>query len=103
MEKVCHCKKIVRSVCYARIDRYRRLLNGTGVMDSSLERKTTLFLVRVWAEYLQRETSSLCGEIEHVQSKEKGYFHNIEELNHFLQNYSTKEKFPTQTDTTPSE
>ncbi len=64
-------------------------------MNPSLERKTTLFLVRVWAEYLQRDEASLCGEIEHVQSKEKAYFCNIEELNLFLRNYSSDEKFQT--------
>ena len=57
-------------------------------MEKSLERKTALFIVRLWTEYLQRDPSAFRGEIEHVLSKQKYYFINIEELNQFLLNCS---------------
>lgn len=60
-------------------------------MNSPLERKTNLFLVRVWAEYLQRDVPSLVGEIENVLSKEKCYFLNIQDLEFFLQSYVVEE------------
>ena len=57
-------------------------------MDKSLERKTALFIIRLWTEYLQRDPPAFRGEIEHVLSKQKYYFINIEELNQFLLNCS---------------
>jgi len=57
-------------------------------MDKSLERKTSLFIIRLWTEYLQRDPPAFRGEIEHVISKQKYYFINIEELNQFLLNCS---------------
>jgi len=53
-------------------------------MEKSLERKTALFIVRLWTEYLQRDPPAFRGEIEHVISKQKYYFINTEELNQFL-------------------
>ena len=57
-------------------------------MEKSLERKTALFIIRLWTEYLQRDPPAFRGEIEHVLSKQKYYFINIEELNQFLLNCS---------------
>ena len=62
-------------------------------MEKSLERKTALFIVRLWTEYLQRDPPAFRGEIEHVLSKQKYYFINIEELNQFLLNCSVDSAF----------
>lgn len=57
-------------------------------MSKSLERQTTLFIIRLWSEHLTRDPPTFRGEIEHVLSKQKYYFLNIEELNQFLLNCS---------------
>jgi hypothetical protein len=63
-------------------------------MTNSLERQTTLFIIRLWSEHLTRDPSSFRGEVEHVVSKQKYYFLNIEELNQFLLNCSLTNQQP---------
>jgi hypothetical protein len=43
-------------------------------MQSPLDRKTTIFVVRVWQEDLRYQDSAVCGEIENVTSQKKRYF-----------------------------
>jgi hypothetical protein len=43
-------------------------------MQSPLERKTIIFVVRVWQEDLRYQDSAVCGEIENVTSQKKRYF-----------------------------
>lgn len=53
-------------------------------MNSPLNRKTNLFMLRIWAEYLERDPASLSGEIEHIPSHTKSYFASISDLETFL-------------------
>lgn len=55
-------------------------------MQSHLERKTIIFVVRVWQEYLRNQDSAIRGEIENVTSQKKHYFSTIQELQKIIQN-----------------
>ena len=61
-------------------------------MINSIKRQTNLFIVRLWTEYLLRDPPAFRGEVEHVISKQKYYFINMEELNQFLLNCSVEYK-----------
>lgn len=54
-------------------------------MQSPLDRKTTIFVVRVWQEYLRNQDSAIRGEIENVASQKKHYFSTIQELQKIIQ------------------
>ncbi|MDO9084959.1 MAG: hypothetical protein Q7U53_02025 [Anaerolineaceae bacterium] len=55
-------------------------------MQSHLERKTIIFVVRVWQEYLRNQDSAVRGEVENVTSQKKHYFSTIQELQKIIQN-----------------
>ncbi len=55
-------------------------------MQSHLERKTIIFVVRVWQEYLRNQDSALRGEVENVTTHKKHYFSTIQELQKIIQN-----------------
>ena len=54
-------------------------------MQSPLERKTIIFVVRVWQEDLRNQDSAVRGEIENVTSQKKQYFLTIQELQEIIQ------------------
>jgi hypothetical protein len=53
-------------------------------MPTRLQRETLIFIVRVWKEYLKSPQPQMRGEIEMVNSKEKQYFTDLEELENLL-------------------
>lgn len=55
-------------------------------MQSHLERKTIIFVVRVWQEYLRNQESAVRGEVENVTNHKKQYFSTIQELQKIIQN-----------------
>lgn len=55
-------------------------------MQPHLERKTIIFVVRVWQEYLRNQDSAVRGEVENVTSQKKHYFSTIQELQKIIQN-----------------
>jgi hypothetical protein len=65
-------------------------------MQSPLERKTIIFVVRVWQEYLRNQDSAVRGEVENVTSQKKHYFSTIQELQNILQNDCQQESHPEQ-------
>jgi len=54
-------------------------------MPNPLKRETLIFIVRVWKEYLNSPKPQMRGEIEVVNSNEKQYFSDMEELENLLQ------------------
>jgi len=53
-------------------------------MPAPLQRETLIFIVRVWKEYLKSPNSKMRGEVEVVNSKEKQYFADLDELENLL-------------------
>ncbi|MDX9851440.1 MAG: hypothetical protein RBT01_13105 [Anaerolineaceae bacterium] len=53
-------------------------------MQSQLERKTIIFVVRIWKENLRADSPHLRGEIELVNGKEKHYFSTMHQLQEIL-------------------
>ncbi len=53
-------------------------------MPNPLKRETLIFIVRVWKEYLKSPTPKMRGEVEVVNSKEKQYFADLDELENLL-------------------
>lgn len=53
-------------------------------MTDPLARRTVVFVIRMWAEYLQETPPYWRGEIECVDSGEKIYFRNPQEIEKFL-------------------
>jgi hypothetical protein len=43
-------------------------------------RRTEIFVVRLWAEYLEQSPPAWRGEIEHVGSKEVMHFRSLKEM-----------------------
>jgi len=56
-------------------------------MTKPLKRKTMTFVVRIWAEYLQRDPPVYRGELEHVESRQKSYFQSADELKDLVASY----------------
>jgi hypothetical protein len=54
-------------------------------MKSPLNRKTIIFVVRVWQEYLRDQDSAVRGEVENVTSQKKHYFSTVQELQKIIQ------------------
>lgn len=50
------------------------------------QRKTFVFILRIWAEYLVNDPCDLRGEIEDVTTHEKHFFSNFADLEHLLHN-----------------
>lgn len=65
-------------------------------MTSPLERKTIIFVVRVWQEYLKNQDSAVRGEVENVASLKKHYFSTIQELQKIIQDDCQQESRPEQ-------
>jgi hypothetical protein len=65
-------------------------------MQSPLERKTIIFVVRVWQEYLRNQESAVRGEVENVTSQKKYYFSSIHELQKIIQADCQQESHPEQ-------
>ncbi len=63
-------------------------------MTSPLDRRTNLYMLRIWAEYLDRDPALLCGEIEHIQSHTKSYFQTIADLEQFLVHFQDQHEIP---------
>jgi hypothetical protein len=61
-------------------------------MDNSLSRRTVVFVVRVWAEYLEQAPPAWRGEIEHVGSGEAMRFGDVGTMLEFLQGFAVKSK-----------
>ncbi|PKO08784.1 MAG: hypothetical protein CVU40_13360 [Chloroflexi bacterium HGW-Chloroflexi-2] len=53
-------------------------------MPTPLQRETLIFIVRVWKEYLKSPQPQMRGEVEVVNSKEKQYFADLDELENLL-------------------
>ena len=49
-------------------------------MTRSLDRRTEIFVVRLWAEYLEQENSTWRGEIEHMGSRRHLRFASVERM-----------------------
>jgi hypothetical protein len=49
-----------------------------------LSRRTAVFIVRVWTEYLEQTPPVWRGEIERVNGDEKVRFGTMEEMNDFM-------------------
>jgi hypothetical protein len=54
-------------------------------VSDCLPRRTVIFIVRVWAEYLEQTPPVWRGEIEHVESKEVMRFHTLDEVTDHVQ------------------
>jgi len=53
-------------------------------MPTPLQREPLIFIVRVWKEYLKSPQPQMRGEVEVVNSKEKQYFADLDELENLL-------------------
>jgi hypothetical protein len=49
-------------------------------MSNPLNRRTEIFVIRLWAEYLGQNPPAWRGEIEHVKEKQVICFQNEEEM-----------------------
>ena len=54
-------------------------------MSDRLPRRTVIFIVRVWAEYLEQTPPVWRGEVEDVESKEVTRFQTLDEVTDHLQ------------------
>ena len=53
-------------------------------MNAPLKRRTVIYIVRVWAEYLSEPPPHWCGVIEMVGSKHKIHFSQLDEIADFI-------------------
>ena len=60
-------------------------------MNRSHKRHTIVFIVRVWAEFLNEQTPSWRGVIEGHQPGEKTPFTSLNELNEIIQRKTQQE------------
>jgi len=58
------------------------------------QRKTLVFILRIWAEYLVNDAEDLRGEIEDVTTHEKHYFANFADLENLLRTQPFVGKLP---------
>jgi hypothetical protein len=49
-------------------------------MHPPLNRKTQVFVLRIWQEYMQNDMNDLRGELENLATREKFVFSNIQDL-----------------------
>lgn len=63
-------------------------------MQSPLERKTIIFVVRIWQEYLKNQDTAVRGEVENVTSQKKYYFSTIQELEKIIQDDCQQDSHP---------
>jgi hypothetical protein len=61
-------------------------------MDNPLSRRTVVFVVRVWAEYLEQTPPAWRGEIEHVGMGEAMRFGDVGTMLEFLEGFAVKSK-----------
>lgn len=54
-------------------------------MFPQLQRKTAVFVIRIWAEYLQEQPPLWRGEARQVLTGESAYFRSLAELWQFLE------------------
>ena len=54
-------------------------------MSQILRRKTAVFVIRIWAEYLQAQPPIWRGEVSQVHTGESAYFSSLAELWQFLE------------------
>jgi len=54
-------------------------------VSDRLPRRTVIFIVRVWAEYLEQTPPVWRGEVEDVESKEVTRFQTLDEVTDHLQ------------------
>ncbi len=54
-------------------------------MSPQLERKTAVFVIRIWAEYLQAQPPVWRGEVRQALTGESVYFSSLAELWQFLE------------------
>jgi hypothetical protein len=59
-------------------------------MDNSLSRRTVVFVVRVWAEYLELAPPAWRGEIEHVESGAAMRFGDVGTMIEFIEGATVK-------------
>lgn len=65
-------------------------------MKPHLERKTLIFIIRIWQEYMINNDPSLRGEIEDIGKQQKHYFINFDELKNILTEISHATNKPTE-------
>lgn len=61
-------------------------------MDNPLSRRTVVFVVRIWAEYLEQASPAWRGEIEHVESGAAMRFGDVGTMLEFLEGFAVKSK-----------
>jgi hypothetical protein len=61
-------------------------------VSGSLSRRTVIFVVRVWAEYLEQTPPAWRGEIEHVGSGEAMRFGDVGTMLEFIEGLAVKPK-----------
>ena len=54
-------------------------------MSLPVQRRTVVFIVRVWAEYLHAQPSSWRGVLEGVESGQKTPFTDLDEITEIIQ------------------
>lgn len=54
-------------------------------MSLPVQRRTVVFIVRVWAEYLHAQPSSWRGVLEGVESGQKTPFADLDEITEIIQ------------------
>ena len=57
-------------------------------MHQSFRRQTVTFVVRVWAEYLEREPSIWRGEIVAPNGEHHAYFHSLDDITTFIETHA---------------
>jgi len=57
---------------------------------SQLSRCTEIFVVRIWAEYLEQVPPIWQGEIEHVRSRQVVRFKSVDEMIGFMERCATE-------------
>jgi hypothetical protein len=62
-----------------------------GIMRKHPPRRTEIFVVRLWVEYLQQTPLAWRGEMEHVGGREVMHFRNLEELNDWIRRCVTSQ------------
>ena len=56
-----------------------------------MKRATSVFVIRIWGEYLKRETPTLVGEVEDLDNHEKFPFKDSHELGRLIEDHCKKD------------
>jgi hypothetical protein len=72
-------------------------------VSAHLPRRTVTFVVRIWAEYLEQSPPVWRGEIERVDSGEKAYVRQVNDVARFIATHALETSVPGDSDCHPGD